>query len=240
MVNIVNRTDPIPEVDNIFHDGDHVFQGQQPVVQRNVQPKLPVHLDPANHRQIIPLRVEEQVAEQRPGDFRRRRISRAEPFVNLANSIILSLGFGRNKGVANGGISQFLINAKNFNLTQLILFYNLKNAFGNFLIRLDLYLTSLGINDFVQQVPANQAFRVNLNLHRLGHPAQLLGCSHGNFLTGFEQNIIRLRIDNILFNLGPDQQALTAHKAPRVLADADFLDRVIGFKNSLVIHAKGL
>ena len=240
MVNIVNSTDPIPEIDNILHHGDHIFQGQQPVFQGNVQPKLLVHLDPANHRQIISLGVEEQVAEQRPGDFRCRRVSRAEPFVDLANGIILSLGFGRNKGIANGGIRRFLINVKNFNLTQLILFYNLKNAFGNLLIRIDLYLAGLGINDFVKQVSANQAFRVNLHLRRPGHPFQLLGYGHGNFLTGFEQNIIRFRVDNILFNLEPDQQVLTVHKEPRIFTDADFLDRVIGFKNGLGIHAKGL
>ena len=240
MVNIVNSTNPISEIDDILHHGDHIFQGQQPVFQGNVQPKLLVHLDPANHRQIISLGIEEQVAEQRPGNFRCWRISRAKPFVNLANSIILSLSFGRRNGVANGGIRQFLINAKNFNLTQLILFYNLKNAFGDLRIRLDLYLAGLGINNFVKQVTTNQAFRVNLNLHRLGHPAQLLAYGHGNFLAGLKQNIIRFRIDNILFDLEPDHQALATHKAPGILIDADLLDRIIGFENGLVIHAKGL
>ena len=108
------------------------------------------------------------------------------------------------------------------------------------MIRLDLYLARFRVNDFVKQVPANQVFRVNLNLHRPGHPAQLLACGHRNFLAGLNQNIIRFRIDNILFDLEPDHQVLATHKAPRILIDTDFLDRIIGFENGLVIHAKGL
>ena len=60
-----------------------VLRVQDLLVERRVQPELRVQLEPADPREVVLLRVEEHVLEERPRAVERRRIARPQAAVDL-------------------------------------------------------------------------------------------------------------------------------------------------------------
>ena len=60
-----------------------VLRVQDLLVERRLQPELGVQLQPADAREVVLLRVEEHVLEQRPRAVERRRIARTQAAVDL-------------------------------------------------------------------------------------------------------------------------------------------------------------
>ena len=93
---------PIAEVIDIIHVGrifpereqvrDHlveVLRVQDPLVERRVQAQLGVELQATHAREVVFLRVEEQVLEQRPRTLARRRITWPQAPVDLNEGFLV-------------------------------------------------------------------------------------------------------------------------------------------------------
>ena len=73
----------LPQLQQVLDDLVEVLRVQDLLVERRVQPQLGVQLQPADAREVVLLRVEEHVLEQRPRAVERRRIARPQAAVDL-------------------------------------------------------------------------------------------------------------------------------------------------------------
>ncbi len=78
------------QLDQVLDRGDDVFLGQRALPDRLVLAELAVDLVPADLGQVVPLRVEVQVVQQRLGRLARRRLARAQLAVDVEQRVVLA------------------------------------------------------------------------------------------------------------------------------------------------------
>src|SRR5437764_1483264 len=72
-----------PQLEQVLDDLVEVLRVQDLLVERRVEPELRVELQPADAREVVLLRVEEHVLEERPRAVERRRIAGTQAAVDL-------------------------------------------------------------------------------------------------------------------------------------------------------------
>ena len=110
VINIIYITNPISEIDYVPHNRHQVFQGQQPIFQRNIQTKLLIQLNTTHNRQVVTLRIKKQISKKRARYFLSWRIPRTQPFINFLNSLFLALGFCNHQSIADNCIRHLFVN----------------------------------------------------------------------------------------------------------------------------------
>ncbi len=90
------------ELHEVLDRGDDVVGGEDAGVQRLVRAELLVHLVAADLREVVALRVEVEVLEQRLGGLAGRRLARAELAVDVEQRVVLALGVVLLQGGAHG------------------------------------------------------------------------------------------------------------------------------------------
>jgi len=103
MVDVVGRTVRILEFDQMLDRPKDIVIGQRPVVQRKVEIHPGVELVPADHGQVVVIRVTEQIFEKISRNFRSGRRAGAQPFVNIDLGAFQVLTLVKLQGIANGG-----------------------------------------------------------------------------------------------------------------------------------------
>ena len=91
VVDVVDRALAVLEIDQVADRLEDVALGEDGVVERFVQLELVVQLQAADLRQVVALRVEEQVVEQVLRRLERRRIARAQAAVDLHDRLVRRL-----------------------------------------------------------------------------------------------------------------------------------------------------
>ena len=78
--------------DEVLDGGDDVVLGQRALPDRQAQAELLVDLVPADLGEVVPLRVEVQVLEQRLGGLPGRRLARTQLAVDVEQRVVLAGG----------------------------------------------------------------------------------------------------------------------------------------------------
>ena len=83
VIDVVDVGRVAPQLELVLDDLVEVLRVQDLLVERRVQLQLGVQLQPADAREVVLLRVEEHVLEERPRAVERRRIARPQAAVDL-------------------------------------------------------------------------------------------------------------------------------------------------------------
>src|SRR5882762_4353962 len=83
VVDVVHVGRVLPQLEQVLDDLVEVLRVQDLLVERCVEPELRVQLEPADAREIVLLRVEEHVLDERPRAVERRRIAGPQAAVDL-------------------------------------------------------------------------------------------------------------------------------------------------------------
>ena len=83
VIDVVHVLRVLPQLELVLDDLVEVLRVQDLLVERRVQPELGVQLETADAREVVLLRVEEHVLEQRPRAVERRRIAGPQAAVDL-------------------------------------------------------------------------------------------------------------------------------------------------------------
>ena len=77
MIDVVDLADAVFQQDQVSDDLEDVLAAERPLVERHVELEfeLVVELQASNPREVVPLRVEEEVVEEGRGRLGRRRIA---------------------------------------------------------------------------------------------------------------------------------------------------------------------
>ncbi len=91
VIDVVHVGGVPPQLQLILDDLVEVLRMQDLLVERGVQPQLRVQLQAANAREVVLLRVEEHVLEERARAVERRRIAWTQPPVNLDQRLFVGV-----------------------------------------------------------------------------------------------------------------------------------------------------
>ena len=83
VIDVVDVRRVLAQLEQVLDHLVEVLRVQDLLVERRVQPELGVQLQPADAREVVLLRVEEHVLEERPRAVERRRIARPQAAVDL-------------------------------------------------------------------------------------------------------------------------------------------------------------
>ena len=101
VINVVDFAFPDLEIDEVADDFDNVLSRQSSLLQGQIQKQFLVQLQSPDRRKVIALGVQEQIVEERPGSFDRRRLSRPETPVDLDHRLFL-----RHRSVPSPSVSR--------------------------------------------------------------------------------------------------------------------------------------
>ena len=91
VIDVVDVGRVLPQLEQVLDHLVEVLRVQDLLVERRVQLELRVQLQPADAREVVLLRVEEHVLEQRPRAVERRRIARPEAPVDLDQRLLVRM-----------------------------------------------------------------------------------------------------------------------------------------------------
>ena len=91
VIDVVHVGGIAPQLQLVLDDLVEVLRVQDLLVERRVQLQLGVQLEPADAREVVLLRVEEHVLEQRPRAVEGRRIARTEAAVDLDQRLFVGV-----------------------------------------------------------------------------------------------------------------------------------------------------
>ncbi|TPV97351.1 MAG: hypothetical protein USCAAHI_03178 [Beijerinckiaceae bacterium] len=112
MVDVVDFTAPVAQIDERPHDRDDIFLAEGAHRVRRVEIHAHVHLDPADRREIVPLRIEKQRMEHRLRRFKSRRLARAHDAVDIEQRLLAGAILIDRERVANVGADIDMIDIK--------------------------------------------------------------------------------------------------------------------------------
>ena len=153
IINVINVTATVLQVQNNLHDRENVFAAQCPLsVFGWLEPvnrggKADIHLHPANSRQIIALRIKEELIEQRISSFLRWRLTRAHNTVNVRQRLKARLILVCEQGIAHPDAAPRAINIQQFNGRNIRVAQLGDNLFGQLISCLSIDLTGFHIHD---------------------------------------------------------------------------------------------
>ena len=104
MVDIVDSSLGVDELDEILDDLDNVVVGQHPDLGICGEAEFLVQAEPSDNAQIIPLLGEEELVDDIPGSRLIRRFRVAELFVDIVDSLDLRVGRIFLEGVVDDGV----------------------------------------------------------------------------------------------------------------------------------------
>ena len=101
VIDVVHPGGVLAQAEEVLQHQDEIVHRHHALIQREAGPQLRVHLEAADARQVVAVRVEEHAVEQRPGALERRRIARPQAPVDLDQRLL-----GRLHGVLAQRVGQ--------------------------------------------------------------------------------------------------------------------------------------
>ena len=130
-----------------FH---HVLCGEDPLGEGKIQRKPVVHLEPADRRQIIPLRVDEQILKQELGRIHGRHFSGPQALVDFHPGFFLRRRPFSLQGIQNDRRGRHVVQINHLETRRLQLEQPFKHGQGQPLIFFNQHLPFFRIHDFRQ------------------------------------------------------------------------------------------
>src|SRR5262249_12340586 len=88
MVDIVDLAIAVLALDQVAHDLEDVLACTRSLLERGGELELVIELEPADARQVVTFRIEEQVVEEGGGCFLGRGIARTQLLVDIENRFL--------------------------------------------------------------------------------------------------------------------------------------------------------
>jgi hypothetical protein len=196
---------------------------QDLLVERRVEAELGVQLQAADAREVVLLRVEKHVLEERPRAVERRRIARAQPAVNLDERLFVRVNRVLLQRRGNNRADVVLLGEEHFDAIDVVLLRHRDHARRDFVVGLEDDFAGRRVDDIGRGKRAFELGVRDLNRFDVGF-AERRNRRIRDFLAGLDRRV-GLRNRDVLARAQPDQ-ALADGPELRVLPHVDLLDGV--------------
>ena len=237
MVDVVDLALAVAQVEQRADHRDDVFLAQHAHAVVGVEIEPHVHLDAADRRKIVALRIEEQRLEHRLRGVERRRLARTHDTVDVEQRVFAGQVLVDRERVADIGpdIDVIDVEHRDFLVTRVV--EDLQGLVGDLLARLDVDLAGLRVDEVLGDVMADELL--------VGHPQrlepalrELARLAHGDLLSGFHDDLAAVGVDEVVDRLVALQPVGIEGNPPAVLA-ALVMDLAIeGVEDLLAVHAE--
>ena len=149
VIDIVDIAATVLQVEDRGHDSHNVFLAEDADIIRAIEVEAHVHFDPANGRQVIPLRIEEELVEQGFSRFLGRWLTRAHDTVNVGERFKTRLVLVSRKRVAEPWTTRRTVNIQKSKLFNACVTKFSNELFGQLFTRFSVDLTGFVVHDVV-------------------------------------------------------------------------------------------
>ena len=222
MIDVVHVLRVLPQLQLVLDDLVEVLRVQDLLVERRLQPELRVQLQTADPREVVLLRVEEHVLEERPRAVERRRIAGTQPAVDLDQRLLVRADRILLQRLADDGTDLVALREEDLDLLDALLLRHRDDARRQLLVRLEDDFAGLGIDDVGGGKRAFERFvgdgnRLDAGLAQRGDRvgADLLAALH--------REVARLHVGS---RAQPDQAVVDRPHQRLALVQEDAIDRV--------------
>ena len=237
MVDVVDLALAVAQVDQrLDHRQDVVAaQGAHGVVGVEVEPH--VHLDAADRRQVVALRIEEQRLEHRLGRVDRRRLAGTHDAVDVEQRLLARRVLVDRQRVADIGADRDVVDVEHRDLVEAGLGQHLQVLLGELVAGLEIDLARRGVDDVLGDILADEVLVGHLErLEAL--LGELLGGARRQLLAGLDHHLAGIGVDQVDRGLDALHAVPVIGHAPAVLG-ADIGDRLVeGRQDLLAVHAE--
>ncbi len=197
MVDIIDFTFAVPEVNQRFQNAENVFLAERADCVIAFQLQADVHFHTANGGKVITFRIEEKTVEHSFGSLNCGGLARPHHAVNVYEGFFAVVGLVDHQGIANEGTCVDVINIKDRQFSQAELFQFLKQFFVNFSACFSDDLAGFHINDFFSQVMGVELF---IGVEKIFQPifSHFISLTGSDFLTRLESDLAVLGVDQII------------------------------------------
>ena len=147
VIDVVHVLRVLPQLQQVLDHLVEVLRVQDLLVERRVQPELRVQLQAADPREVVLLRVEEHVLEERPRAVERRRIARPQAAVDLDQRLLVRADRILLQRLADDRPDLVALREEDLDLVDLLLLRHRDDARRQLLVRLEDHFARLGIDD---------------------------------------------------------------------------------------------
>ena len=103
VIDVVHASDVFGQLERVIDDRIEIFRGERALLQRRIQSKLDIELEPSHFREIVFAGIVEHAFEKSGCGFQSRRISRPLFPIDFDQSIRLGLDVILLQSLGNGG-----------------------------------------------------------------------------------------------------------------------------------------
>ena len=147
VIDVVHILRILPQFQLVLQHLVEILRVQDLLVERRLEPELGVQLEPAHAREVVLLRVEEHVLEQRPRAVERRRIAGTEAPVDLDQRFLVRPDGVLLQRLSDNGPDPVAFGEEDLDLVDLLLLRHRDHARRQFFVRLEDHLSSFRIDD---------------------------------------------------------------------------------------------
>ncbi len=212
VVNIVDITTAIAQIDQRFDTLNDVFFVQGPLGVFFVQGQTHVHFHATNSREVIPLAVKEQGVKQSRRSFDGGWFTRTHHAIDIHERGVSAHVLVLRHGVAHVWPNSDVVDVQNRNFGDACVNQLLQGAACDVTVLVDLpcqLITSLNINcagffvdDVLGDELANDLIKGNQQVLHLAFVDKLFDRTWGHFLTGFGNHFTAIGVDQIIGRAG--------------------------------------
>ena len=196
MVDVVDLAAPVLEVDQHLDDGEDVLLAQHAHGIRAVELEAHVHLDAADGREVVALRIEEEALEERLRRIERWRLARAHHAIDVDERLLAGRVLVDRERVADVGADVDVVDREGRQLRQLVLLERLERIRRHFLAGLDQHEPGLLVDQVLGHVAAVELLR--RHQHFLGTPLDDLAAEARRHLgAGLGEHLLALGVDEV-------------------------------------------
>ena len=146
MVNIINLTTAIFQIDQNLQNRQDILFAQNPDRIFNIHVQSAVHLHPANSREIVFFRIKEQVSEQLMGRFQCWRLTRAHHPVDINKRFFTTVIAVSRQRVAQVRANIYIVDTKHGKFADIVVTHHVQHVFGDLITGLSLNHTCIHIH----------------------------------------------------------------------------------------------
>ncbi len=237
MVDVVDLALAVAQIDQRADHRDDVLLAEHAHRVGRIEVEPHVHLDAADRREVVALRIEEQRLEHRLGGIERRRLARTHHPVDVEQRILAGEVLVDHQRVADIGADIDMVDVEQRQLLVAGLDEQLEVLFGDLLAGLGIDLAGLHVHQVLGEVVTDQL--------QIGHAQRLealLGelarLPHRQLLAGLEHDLAAVGVDQIVDRLVAAEAIGVERHAPAVLVALVVHLAVERVEDLLAVHAE--
>ena len=147
VIDVVHVLRVLPQLQLVLDDLVEVLRVQDLLVERRVHPELGVQLETADAREVVLLRVEEHVLEERPRAVERRRIAGPQAAVDLDQRLLVRADRILLQRLADDRADVVALGEEQFDLVDVLLLRHRDDPRRQLFVRLENDLAGLRVDD---------------------------------------------------------------------------------------------